>query len=265
MESSRPIPASNQALWHRPSLRNGSTAFAMLLAIAFTLCGCGAQHQANNALEDAKRLAAKGDYEAALEKHVWFHDHVLEIDRSYYGVRLSFALMDWVALGQKHPKALATLKGIRDDKAARLLAGEKNPELFHDVEAINSCLKEPGSTVDIFKKIDAINAELAAALYPWAEESLVGAREFALARKHLGDPVARLEEARSTYQPGSLQFQSLPAGHPQRTAFEGIFAEQVVHIIKVLEGVGELAAAKDIQNRALRIVNSPAIQNALAP
>ena len=38
---------------------------------------------------------------------------------SYYGVRLSFALSDWVELGTLYPKALDTLKGIRAEKTSR--------------------------------------------------------------------------------------------------------------------------------------------------
>jgi hypothetical protein len=63
--------------------------------------GCGVKNQgpkdkAEQALVDARRLAQTGDYAGALEKHVWFHDNALAIRPGYYGVRLSFALADWV-------------------------------------------------------------------------------------------------------------------------------------------------------------------------
>jgi hypothetical protein len=226
------------------------------------MCGCGDRFHVATALDEARSLAAEGKYEAALEKHVWFHDHALDVDKSHYGVRLSFALSDWVALGQKFPKALATLKQIRVEKTSRLLNGEANAALFHDVEAINRYLGDSPATLELFKKIDTTNPEFAATLYPWAEETLVSAKEFQLARKYLGDPSVQFENARSLFQNGLQHVKSLPAGHPSRTAFERLFTDRAVRIIKVLEGSDDSEAAKDIQNKASQILNNPEIQNA---
>jgi hypothetical protein len=154
------------------------------------------------ALEDARRFAAQGKFEEALEKHVRFHNHVLEVDQGYYGVRLSFALSDWVELGERYPKALETLKRIRDEKTARLVAGETNRELFHDVEAINDHLVESKDTVDLFRKIEVRQPEFAASIYDVADEALIDAGEYALAKKYLGDPMARFAAATQTLRQG---------------------------------------------------------------
>lgn len=48
--------------------------------IAFLfMCSCDDRDDAKRALDDAKRLAAEGEYEGALARHVWFHDHALEV------------------------------------------------------------------------------------------------------------------------------------------------------------------------------------------
>jgi len=146
------------------------------------VCSCTAKDEAQEALTAAKRLAAEGKFQQALEKHVWFHNHALEVRPSYYGVRLSFALSDWVELGKKYPKALVTLRGIRDEKTARLLAGNANRGLFHDVESINDHLKESSATVALFKKLDGAQPEFAASVHDLADEALIAAGEYGLRR-----------------------------------------------------------------------------------
>ena len=156
----------------------------LILLLLLNMCACSPKDQAKEALDAARDLAAKGEYDQALEKHIWFHDHALGVDQSYYGVRLSFALSDWVKLGENYPKALSRLKAIRDEKASRLLAGEENRDLFHDVESINDHLGEMKATVELFKTIDASQPDFAASVYELAVESLVVFQELELARKY---------------------------------------------------------------------------------
>jgi hypothetical protein len=66
---------------------------------------CHALDEARKALDDAREFSLGGKFKEALERHIWFHNQALEKEPTYYGVRLSFALSDWVALGRKHPEA----------------------------------------------------------------------------------------------------------------------------------------------------------------
>jgi len=52
--------------------------------------------RATAALDAAKNLALQQKFDAALKKHIWFHNYALKIRKSLYGVRLSFALADWI-------------------------------------------------------------------------------------------------------------------------------------------------------------------------
>ncbi|HKB15254.1 MAG TPA: hypothetical protein VKF62_04275, partial [Planctomycetota bacterium] len=56
-------------------------------------------------LDEAEALREQGKYEEALQKHIWIHEHSLEQDAAFVGVRLSYALSDWIELGAKYPKA----------------------------------------------------------------------------------------------------------------------------------------------------------------
>jgi len=236
---------------------------SLTLSLLVLLCSCGARDDAGDALKSARLLAAEGRFDEALEKHVWFHHHGLDADRSYYGVRLSFALSEWVELGRKYPKALATLKDIRDEKTSRLIAGETDEAVFHDVQSINDHLGETNATVALFRKIDATRPDFAASVCGLAEESLITAEEYALARKYLGDPKSRMAEARTKFDTG-LRY-AVTSRNPEaaRLAHESIFTRKAVRIITVLKKTGDPDAARELQTLALAVLDNPEIRNAV--
>lgn len=219
---------------------------------------CHAEDEAERALNDARRLAEQGAYEEALEKHVWFHNNALTIRPSYYGVRLSFALSDWVDLGKKYPKALETLKKIRDEKTAKLLASEGTRGLFHDVESINEALEDYKATVTLFKQLDSANPRFATAVYDIAEDALVYEWEYSLARKYLGDPVERLKAAKQSY----LESIS-PPNTASRSGLRRLFVRKALRVIKILNESGDADMAKTIQAEALKIVDDDELRTAL--
>jgi hypothetical protein len=207
-------------------------------------------------------LAKKGDYEAALAKHVWFHENAVKVDPSYYGVRLSFALAHWVELGGKYPKALEKLRTIRDGNSSRILAGEVNRDLFHDVVSINRYLGESSRTVELFRGIDAANAKFASDLYDLADEALVDSREYDLTKKYLGDPMRRLGVAKRNYDEGK-SFADRKSGDATLRAFEANYTDEVVRIITVLRETKDHAGAKTVRDEALKTLDSSAIKNTL--
>ncbi len=250
----------------QPSLNHSSMKAlpSIVLAVVLLLCGCNSSDKAGDALRRAKSYAQKGEFEKALQEHIWFHDNALQVDRSYYGVRLSFALDEWVELGRKYPRALEELKNIRDKKASLLAGGDTNPELFHDVEAINEHLGDTRSTAVLFKQIEARNSTFAGSLYEIAEKSLIAAGEYPLARKYLGDPQGRFTTATNNFERGLV----FAAKHSQngdmaRKATEEIFSELVVRLVTVLARTGDSPGAHGIQTEALRLLDNEAIKNAL--
>jgi tetratricopeptide (TPR) repeat protein len=239
----------------------------MLLSLCFVLsCSyCHAMDQAEQALDDARRLAKEGKYAEALEKHIWFHNHALEFRPSYYGVRLSFALRDWVDLGEKYPTAITALTEIRDSKSSRLLKGEMDRELLNDVEAINKRLKDQRATVELFKKIDAMDPVFAMEHYELVEKALVGLGEYTFARKFLVDPENRLKRAKASFDRGMDYAKTKGKEHPAKRAYQNIFSEEIVNILKILEKTGDVNLAKEIQSEALKILDDPRIRDALKP
>jgi hypothetical protein len=55
-------------------------------------------------MKQAREFAAGGLWEEALEKQLWFHNHAFH-EPALAGVWLSFALADWVSLGECYPPA----------------------------------------------------------------------------------------------------------------------------------------------------------------
>src|SRR4051812_41965601 len=180
--------------------------------------------RARAALNAAQKLASQGKFSAALKKHIWFHNHALEIRKSYYGVRLSFALAYWMELARKYPPALAALRKIRDKKTASLSRGKADRALFHDVESINDRLKESAATVTLFKRIAHKNQRFASAIYDLADQAIIAAGEYSLARKHLDDPTMRFEIAQRNFEEGMQDAETGRCRAAARRAYKAIFA-----------------------------------------
>jgi len=219
--------------------------------------------KAQEALNEARKFAAEGKFEESLERHVWFHEHALEVRPSYYGVRLSYALSDWAELGKMYPKALQTLKGIRDEKTSRLLAGQVDRQLFHDVESINDHLNESLATVELFKAIQATRPDFAASIYDLADEALIAAEEYVLAAKYLTEPLSRFEFAKDNFVEGMENAKTSQNTDQRRRAHEHIFADETVRLIVVLSKTGNQALAREIRSKALSVLDSPTIRDAL--
>lgn len=231
--------------------------------IFLAVCVSRAADQAEDALNQARQLAREGKFEEALQKHIWFHDHALEIRPSYYGVRLSYALSDWIELGKKHPEALSALKAIRDQKTRRLLDGEIERTLFHDVASINHYLGESEATVELFKKIDVAQPGFASSISDMADRALFDAKEYALERRYLGDPCSRFDCIKSQFDWGVEYAKTSRYPARSRQSSEIIFTQEVVRLIVVLEKTGDGALAQQIQSDALAVCNNPTIANAL--
>lgn len=136
-------------------------------------------------LSEAKQDAMAGRYGDALAKHLWFHNNALNLRRSLYGVRLSFALGYWLDLAKHYPPALEALKSTRDEAAARVRGGLGNHDDFHDVSSINEYLNEEDATTDLFVWLDQNNARLARKTYGIAERALIRSKNYELCGKYI--------------------------------------------------------------------------------
>ena len=217
-------------------------------------------------LKDAKVAASQGRYADALRDHIWFHDHALEHRPSLYGVRLSFALADWVELGSEYPVALRSLESIRDLKTAALIAGPRSRDFFHDVQAINRVLGVSGRTYELFRRLCDIDGDFACSCARIAMDAIVDAKDYGLAERFLADPEAQVG-AWSTQLNDDVRRLRDPdraTRHVDRklASHARAYADDVALILAVLDGVGRADEARTIRDSAINRVEVESVRPA---
>ena len=124
---------------------------------------------------DTEALIEESKHEEALERILWYHNHALEHEPAQYGVRLSFALSTWKELGDVYPPALTAMQKNRDDKTDLIVQKKGNFELFHDVESLNQKLGDDKKTVELFRKLDKDQKDMAKECWDIAKEAIIKA------------------------------------------------------------------------------------------
>jgi hypothetical protein len=215
-------------------------------------------------LQRGQEAAAAGRYEDALRDYIWFHEHALEQEPSLYGVRLSFALWYWMELANEYPEARTALKRIRDEKTRRLLNGDSNRDLFHDVESINERLENEEATYELFAAIEKAKPDFAAVCADLAMPAIVKAEDFEMARRYTpspGDTLRRYSEALNGDIEG-LERQP-PSREPRLEAYVQIYVRHVHLLLKILRGNSENSEADALGVRALELIKSPSVRDAV--
>lgn len=214
-------------------------------------------------LEAAMDAAQRGDHEHALREYRWFHEHALDHDPAYCGVRLSFALHAWVELADAFPPARAALIQTRDAKTRRLLRGEGDRATFEDVEAINSHLADQRATYHLFRELREVQPGVADSCADLAWETAAAFDDFALARTCIDDPATLLrlwtEELNETVSFIRAEVPRPPA-ELEATTCE-MFGERVVLLLRVLANVGETAEAAALRGGILSAIEDPSARD----
>ncbi len=203
-----------------------------------------------------------GRYREALEDYIWFHEHALEHDRSYYGVRLSFALLDWRDLAEVYRPAMKALASVRARAAAALRTGAGDRALFHDLASIDRALGKVRDTHALFRLLWRRQPGLAMQCRDLAVEAVVEAGDFELASRCLPHPETyvlwlsdRLNEA--------LEAKALPrrAAAVRREAYVRNYCTDVETGIRILRGLENHAAARAFREWAIALVGSRGARN----
>jgi hypothetical protein len=227
------------------------TAIIVLMAVS---CGAGDMQKY---LSDTQTLVGKKQYEEALERFIWFHDHALEHEpAAMYGVRLSFALMYWKNLGDVYPPARKALVEVRDRKTERLKEKTGNSALFHDVVALNRTLAETPKTVQLFELIDKEQPEQAKEYWNVAKDAVIAAKRYDLARKYIGNPVRAFTKAKAMYDRNTTLYDNPQMGGEHfRVYNENHLVEESLKLIEVALALDDTKAAEEIQQKALAILD----------
>lgn len=216
---------------------------------------------AQQRFSNARQRIEDGLYEEALADLIWFHDNALLESRAWSGVRLSYALYDWVRLGELYPPAMAALHDIRDGKAAGLLAGRLDSSAFHDVAAIDEVLQAAEKTHALYRQLMDAQPDLARACAQSALPAVVAAKDYALAAQLIPDP----ESAVRRYSVGlNRDVRQIKLGRytraPQRWAHVCNYLERVQRVLVVLHGIGRHVEADRLKALAIALIPDPSLR-----
>jgi hypothetical protein len=216
--------------------------------------------------QDTQALVREGKYPEALGRQMWFHEHAHEIDPGLAGVRLSFALSDWKELGDVYPPARAALVANRDRKTRHLLDTGEDWDGFQEVTAINRVLGQPQKTVELFQRIGERYPELARRAWNVAEDAVLAARRYDLARPYLTDPVEEFRDLRELYQEMKKVERSVPVpllARLGRNPIEEDFVVRSVQLIQAALALDQRGGAEQVQREALAVIPDRRLREAL--
>ncbi|WP_157045758.1 hypothetical protein [Polaromonas sp. JS666] len=193
---------------------------------------------------------------------MWFHRNALEHDAAYYGVRLSFALAYWRELIGVFPRAGEVLQAVRDETASELLRGEGDSrDLFNDATAIDLELGRTKSTYELFVALQTKEPVRASECADIALPCIVEAGDCDLAMQIVRDPEQYLLGA-SEQLNENLGLRALPraTARIQRETFVNIYCEDVLLLLRILEGVGRAEWASAAKVWAVALARSASVR-----
>ena len=218
----------------------------------------------NEDLDKICKLTEAGQFEKALEKHLWFHEES-KSSPGMAGVRLSYAISAWIDLGNKYPPAIEALKKIRDGDKESLLSGKGNFDNFHDLSSINQGLGEEEDTLELFLTLDNKYPKQAGAYYIVAENLLIKHKKYDICAKYIGDPIIKYEKLRHNRE---LQLSFAKTNSKMNSPrfleyLDQSYIEGVVKLIEVLLAIDKRDEAIEVQSRALSYLSNDSIKHAI--
>lgn len=213
-------------------------------------------------LREAETDKTAGRYKDALAKHVWFHENALKIQPAQYGVRLSFALSDWIELGNSYPPALEKLKSIRDNDEKKIRESRAPRDSFHDFEAINEYLKDINRTRDMFIWLDTNAPVFAKEVFDLAEPDLIKTKEYHLCGKYLLPDVS-FEKIRDAYQENSEIAKNPRFGKRLSDYGEKSFSNKSATLVALLAVNGRTKEADEVAAKSETVLNNPEFKSLL--
>lgn len=203
-------------------------------------------------------MAKEGDYAAALEMHVWYHEH--SRGTAHGGVRLSFAMNDWKLLGEQFPPAKDKLLAIRAEQEKALLGGKGGFTEFSEVAAIDRTYGNDKGPYELIRKLAEQSPEQARKCFFSARDSIVKQKDYDLYLKLGPDTDAQFLSLENSWKSDALRAEKNPAA---AGALREMHLGSVRQLIEVLVGVGQLDKAADIQKRALELTKDKSLETAV--
>ena len=215
-------------------------------------------------LSDTKEMVNQGKYKEALERTIWFHEHVLEHDKAMAGVRLSFALSDWKSLGNLYPPAITAFIEMRDRKTRQILDNGGTLDSFGEVTAFNRELGENSKTVELFQTLTQVRPDFAKECWIFAKTPLFDEKRFDIIRNYIGSPLREFNFIKERYEYEIGAYKNDKVGLADiKAVCENQFVENNLQLIQYALAVDDLKSAKEIQQKALSILDDYRLREAI--
>jgi hypothetical protein len=218
-------------------------------------------------LSEAQQDKRSGNYQRALEKHLWYHENALRIEPSQLGVRTSFALGSWLELGEKYLPALAKMKEIRDSLEAKLRdenCVRTETSDFADFKAFNRTLRQEEQTAELFIWLDKVDPKYAARVYHRAEPALLKQKEYEICGRY-AEPSKKIKRICDSYDRGIKMSSKFGESHLDYVKTK--FVEDSATLIEILVQNDRQAEAQETAIKLKRFAEgkdiSAHLENAL--
>lgn len=209
-------------------------------------------------MEDTDDLINMGEYEEALERTIWFHNHSIEHQKSISAVRLSFAIHDWYDFGTKYPPAMDALIKVRDEKTKTILSGFGTYDLFDDVSAINGVLSEDAKTISLFKKISTKQPSLAKECWYIVRDIAIKDKQHALLAQYNTNALTEYAEAEKLLKEMLIRFKGEDVFIKMN---KDIFIEKTLELIELSISLNDNKTALEIKNKATSLISDKRLSN----
>lgn len=236
----------------------------MLVAWSGSKALCADSQELQIVLQEAKGHTKNGEYAEALDKLAWYHEN--SRGTAHAGVRLSFAMNDWKALGEQFPPAKDKLMAIRDEQEKKLLTGKggffdgKNGFMeFTEVAAIDRTYGQEKKSYELICKLAEQSPDRAKACFFAVRDLLVKNHDYALYLKLSPEPERQFLSWEYAWKSDALR----PQNDPVAPVLRGLHLKTVRQLIEVLVGAGQPEKAADIHKRALELTKEKSLESAL--
>jgi mevalonate kinase len=205
-------------------------------------------------------MTRRGEYQKALDRYLWFHNHILEQDTGMRGVRLSFALSYWKELAKVYPPAMTALKGDRDKKTEQIITNGNPGDFFADVAAINRTLNEKNKTIELFELISNKYPAFAREIIRYILHDLLISKRYDLIKRNVVDMMEQYNRIESNYR---RSFEEIGDSDKSLKSYsEDSFVHKVLELIQYCNSTGDKITAVKIRTKALALVKDSRIKRA---
>ena len=210
-------------------------------------------------------LIEQDNHSEALKRLIWFHEASRESE-GLGGVRLSYAIESWLALGKSYPPAMTALIKLRDSNKETLLSGKCKFENFHDFAAINHYLESEEDTLMTFLSLYENDHNRSREFYAVVEDLLVKNKYYDVCAYYIKDPITKYRDIENAYKLQEEIAQTLPP-ETQGSFFKFMaltYTRSVCQLIEVMVAIDRMQDAKEVQMAALNHQENEEIEKALS-